>query len=144
MPFVAANRVFVSNSVFDGWVSAGGADLDGARLRARGTGASYAVEEAIHVVAEVSGGEDVSNLVGCVRKVTELAPMGAELLDRSMVIGDLAYDVVPGFLVSPLGPPFDRVSTEALLGSLSVLSESPAGGPSDAELLARYLIEKLE
>lgn len=135
IPAVAENRVFASNALLDRWVSAGSADLVGARLRARSTGESYAVEEAVHITAEVSGGGDASGLVGRVRKVSELSSLGAEILDRSMVVGELAYDVVPGFLVSPLG---GRAPARSVLAALSALSSQ-----SDEELLARYLIEKL-
>lgn len=142
IPAVAENRVFASNALLDRWVSAGSADLVGARLRARATGQSYAVEEAVHITAEVSGGRDASGLVGRVRKVSELLPLGAEILDRSMVVGDLAYDVVPGFLVSPLGS-VRRVPAASVIGALSALSFAPGRSQSDEELLARYLIEKL-
>jgi hypothetical protein len=139
---VAENRVFVSSDLFDRWVTAGSADLDGARLRARATGASYAVEEAVHVTTEVTGSAEGSELVGRVRPVSELAPLGAEILDRSMVIADLAYDIVPGFLVSPMGPSGSRVRSDSVLLALSALSDN--GSQSDEEVLARYLIEKLE
>jgi hypothetical protein len=142
IPALAENRVFASNALLDRWVSAGSADLVGARLRARATGQSYAVEEAVHITAEVSGGGDASRLVGRVRKVSELLPLGAEILDRSMVVGDLAYDVVPGFLVSPLGSG-ERVPAASVIAALSALSFAPGRSQSDEELLARYLIEKL-
>ena len=139
---MAENRVFVSTELFDRWLTAGSADLEGARLRARATGASYVVEEAVHVTAEVTGSAEGPELVGRVRPVSEFLPFGAELLDRSMVIGDLAYDIVPGFLVSPMGPSGGRVPSDSVLFALSALSEP--GSHSDEELLARYLIEKLE
>jgi hypothetical protein len=143
IPAVAENRVFASNALFDRWVSAGSADLVGARLRTRATGESYAVEEAVHITAEVSGGGDASGLVGHVRKVSELLSLGAEILDRSMVVGDLAYDIVPGFLVSPLGRSGGRVPARSIIAALSALSFAPGRSQSDEELLARYLIEKL-
>jgi hypothetical protein len=136
---VARNLVFVSSSALDGWVLAGSAEFLGRELRLR-AGDRFVLEEAAHVVAEVSGLGDAHDLVGRVHPIRRLSLLGAEVLDRSMVIGDLAYDVVSGFLAAPLGGPA-RGSAEVLetLGSL-------ASGPpqSDEELLARYLMQRLE
>jgi hypothetical protein len=135
---VAENRIFVSSELVDRWLSAGTADLRGEKLEARGTGTSYLVEEAVHVTAEVTGSAEVPELVGRVRPLRDLSSLGAEILDRSMVIGDLAYDIVPGFLVAPLG----LEPSDAAFLALSSLSDEASH--SDEDLLARYLIEKLE
>jgi hypothetical protein len=142
---VPENRLFVGSALVDQWITGGGAELVGGVLRARATGASFALEEAVHVVAEVAGAGDESGFVGRVRPVAELTARGAELLDRSMVLGDAAYDVVPGFFVTPL--PLDQGQGPLLVAdvaaSLYRLSEAPQAGQSDEELLARYLIQKL-
>jgi hypothetical protein len=135
---VAENRIFVSSELVDRWLSAGTADFRGEKLEARGTGTSYLVEEAVHITAEVTGSAEVPELVGRVRPLRELSSLGAEILDRSMVLGDLAYDIVPGFLVAPHGL---EPSDTAFL-ALSSLSDEASH--SDEDLLARYLIEKLE
>jgi hypothetical protein len=95
------------------------------------------------VLSEVSGGGDSQGFVGRARPVAELATLGAELLDRSMVVGDAAYDVVPGFLVAPLdrGPGPHPVAQ--IVATLVPLSDAPEAGQSDEDLLARYLIQKL-
>jgi hypothetical protein len=138
---VAPNRVFVSGTVLDGWVISGRADLREGELLLRG-GARFTVEEAAHVVAEVSGLGDAHGLVGRVCALGDLRKLDAEVMDRSMVVGDLAYDVVPGLLASPAGP--GPESTEQTLAQLSALSAEGGAGQSDEELLARYLIERLE
>lgn len=135
------NRVFVSSATFDVWVSAGTVELAGTRLTARATGLVYDIQEAVHVVREVSGERDTARLVGTVQRVEDLVPLGAELLDRSLVLGDLAFDVVPGFLLRPLG---DGGRSGEVLAALSGLSDRLSAPKSDEELLARYLIEKLE
>jgi hypothetical protein len=140
---VPANRLFVESALVDRWITGGGAELVGGVLRARATGASFSLEEAVHVVAEVAGAGDAPGFVGRVRPVTELVARGAELLDRSMVIGDAAYDVVPGFFVTPLGQGQGPLLARDVAASLYELSEAPKAGQSDEELLARYLIQKL-
>jgi hypothetical protein len=138
-----ANRVFVTSAVLDRWVAKGDVEIAGDVLWIRATGARFRMEEAVHVVREVTGGGDDRGLLGRVRSAGELGGLGAEVLDRSMVLGDRAYDVAPGFLLSPLGPG-GRLSTTSILSALSALSAPAETAASDEELLARYLIEKLE
>jgi hypothetical protein len=138
---VASNRLFVSTPLLDGWMISGRADLRDGELRLP-SGERFAVEEAVHVMAEVSGVGDAHRLVGRVLPVRELSVLDAEVLDRSMVIGDLAYDVIPGMLASPVGA--GPVSTQATLARLGELSREAASPQSDEELLARYLMERLE
>jgi len=134
----------MSTSLIDAWMMSGRADLrDGELLL--GNGDAFRIEEAAHVVREVTGAGDAHALVGRVRPIWALGALGAEVLDRSMVIGDLAYDVVPGMLGSPIGRPGGTPrSSAAVLATLSELSDRAAAGQSDEDLLARYLIERLE
>ena len=48
--------------------------------------------------------QDPYQVVGCVKSSLELAQMGAEHFDTSVVLGELAYTVEPGFLAVPVGP----------------------------------------
>jgi hypothetical protein len=140
---VTENRLFVSSSALDGWVLSGQADLLRDELRLR-NGNRYQVEEAAHVLSEVTGSGDAHGLVGRVVALRELATLGAEVLDRSMVIGDLAYDVVSGFLARPAEE--SRVATASALAVLRALSATAKSAPpaqTDEELLARYLIQRL-
>lgn len=139
---MSANRLFVPSALLDAWVSAGRVELQGAELRLCDGSGRYALEEAALVLREVTGGGDALRLVGRARPTTELTGLGAEILDRSMVLGDVAYDVEPGFLASP-GAPGGKVESRAALAALSALSGGPPKSQSDEELLARYLIEKL-
>lgn len=136
-------RVFVPSSLVDRWITAGAAELDVGILRARRRGVAFAIDEAVQVVAEVSGGGDAHGLVGRARLVSEIASLGGEILDRSLVVGDAAYDVVPGFLVAPAGQTGAAIPTTAVLAALAELSGPDAVVQSDEELLARYLIQKL-
>jgi hypothetical protein len=137
------NRLFVSGALLDRWVTVGQVELGDGVLRARPTGARYVLEEAARVVGEATGSGDPAGLVGRVRTLAELRGLGAEVLDRSVLLGELAYDVVPGFIASPEGEPGERIPSSKLLRELSELSEPPRRGQSDEELLARFLIEKL-
>src|SRR6185295_12097477 len=109
-------------------------DLGDSVLNVKTTGASYSLVEAARIVGEATGSGDPGKLVGRVQTLSELTALGAEVLDRSVVLGELAYDAVPGFVASPLGRAGERLPSSAVLGELSELSEPPKGPQSDEEL----------
>jgi hypothetical protein len=78
-------------------------ELNGAELQLTGKGITFKVAEAVHVVGEVTGADDAHELVGRVKTRVALEELGAELMESSLLMGDNAYDVVPGWLglVSP-------------------------------------------
>jgi hypothetical protein len=138
------NRLFVSGALLDRWVTVGQVELEDGILKVKPTGTAYTLEEAARVVGEATGAGDAQGLVGRVRTLAELSALGAEVLDCSVLLGEFAYDVVPGFIAAPAGDRGgERISSERLLHELSALSEAPKSGQSDEELLARFLIEKL-
>ena len=86
------------------------------------------------VVAEVTGTPDSFELVGKVKSKNFLHELGAEVLDQSMIIGDNAYDIVPGFLGTPMG------SFAEHRASYTDLSRVPT---TDEELLGQFLLRVL-
>jgi len=141
---MAANQLFVASEAIDRWVEKGRARLVGASLEIEATGQRYAITEAMYVVAEVTGAGDPNGLVGRVWSVNDLSLLDAEVLGKALVLGESAYDGRPGFLMVPLGTPGETVPTEAAVRMLSRLSGPAPSVQSDEELLARYLIDKLE
>lgn len=55
-------------------------------------------------MAEVTGANDDHKLVGKVKPKSLLVELGAEILENSMILGDNAYDVVPGWAGEPQEP----------------------------------------
>ena len=47
---------------------------------------------------------DPYEIVGAVKTTQELAQMGADHYESSVVLGDFAYTVKPGFVATPVGP----------------------------------------
>ena len=132
------NRVFFPQQALDQWLSEDRVDLIGSELTIKGEGRKYRVVEAVRILHEVSGGIDEYELVGKVKSVSYLSELGAELLETSLLLGDLAYEVIPGFAGAPIG-------TLAQHRAASV--PPPAAGPlpsSDEEMLAQYLMTRLE
>lgn len=98
-------RVFVSQNCIDRWHGAGGIALDGELLRFYAVpGTSLFINPSVYF-ERIDGGEtDPYDIVGSVKTASELAQMGAEHFATSVVLGDYAYTVNPGFIASPVGP----------------------------------------
>lgn len=99
------NRVFFPRGSLDRWIEESRAELVKDELLLKSEGRRYRIIEAVRVLREVTGTEDAHELVGRVKTCGYLGELGAEILETSMVLGDNAYDVVPGFVGAPLAPP---------------------------------------
>ncbi|HEY2509918.1 MAG TPA: hypothetical protein VGI39_03655 [Polyangiaceae bacterium] len=124
------NRVFFPQTALDAWLIDGKVDLRGDELTLMTgpeTGRQYRVVEAVRIVHEVTGGTDAHELLGRVKPKGQLDERGAEILESSLLLGDNAYDVVPGWLGEPLGTFDDYVARHG----------SSAG--SEEELLSEFV-----
>jgi len=83
-------------------MSDGSAELRDGQLTLS-AGRKFRVAEALRVLREVSGLGDELDLVGRVKTREQLAEIGAEIVETSMLIGDAAYDVEPGWVGVPFG-----------------------------------------
>lgn len=141
------NRVFFPESALNDWVLEGAVDLRGSELTILAEARKYQLAEAVRVLREVTGGADTNDLVGRVKSKIFLQELGAELLETSMVLGDNAYDVVPGWLGAPIGT-FDQhvVSEERKNARASATNEQFFDDEprTDEDLLARFLLERLK
>jgi hypothetical protein len=142
------NRVFFPQTSLDQWIVDGAVDLQGGALTLVGEGRTYEVAEAVRVLREVSGAGDASQLVGKVKTRAWLEQQGAELVETSMLLGEAAYDVDPGWMGVPVGAFADRAAESGSGGS----SKKGKGGKkatkhgppkTDEELLARFLAKNL-
>lgn len=124
------NRVFFPQASLDQWGVEGKIELNPPELVILGEGRRYEIAEGVRIVLEVTGAADPHGILGKVKRKEDLENIGAEILEDSMIIGDNAYDVVPGWLGSPL---------TSLAAHLEGRSPAAAGGPpaSDEEILAR-------
>lgn len=112
------NRVFFPQLLVDQWGIDGKVDLASDNLILLVTGRRYKIEESVRVVVEVTGANDEHKLVGKVKPKAFLEELGAEILENSMILGDNAYDVVPGWAALPDGP-FDDAAAKAAKGAKS-------------------------
>lgn len=95
------NRIFFPQSALDEWILDGKIEIEHAELCIPGTERRFELTEAAHVMAEVTSGEDPHQLVRRVKPVAVLHELGAEIIDTSMIIGENAYEIEPGWLGLP-------------------------------------------
>lgn len=130
------NRVFFPQMALDEWLVEARAELSNDELTIKSENRKYRIIEGIRVLREVSGTADTHELIGKVKSKAFLVELGAEILESSMILGDNAYDVVPGFVGAPVG---------VQAAQSAPISASPAPPPtsSDEDLLAAFLATKL-
>lgn len=133
------NRIFFPQLAVDTWGIEGKLDLVGNELIVVAEGRKFKVTECVYVTAEVTGANDEYKLVGRVRAKTALDELGAEILENSMILGDNAYDVIPGWAGTAAIPLAAHV-----LERTKARGGSPDGGmsPRSEEEWIRAFIEE--
>lgn len=134
------NRVFFPQRALDQWMADDAVDLVGTELTIKTELRRYHIAEAVRITLEVAGEPDANDLVGRVKSKVYLQALGAELLESSMLIGDNAYDVVPGWLGAPVGS-FDEHVAAVHASSTEFSTEEVR---TDEDLLARFLLKSLK
>lgn len=131
------NRVFFPQAALDEWLAEDRVEITADELILREEGRKYRIIEAVRVLHEVTGSPDANELIGKVKSIAYLTELGAELLDTSVILGDNAYEVCPGFVGAPIGTFAQHRE--------SLSDAEPAFRPltSDEDLLARFLSSKL-
>lgn len=93
--------LFVSQPMLDSWAEQGKIDFVGdvmTLLGGDGKGRSYALDPAVRFLKVVGEEPDPNGLLRKVKSRAQLKELGAEQIDASVVLGDVAYEVEPGFL----------------------------------------------
>lgn len=122
------NRVFFPQPLLDAWIADERVDITGTDLLLRDEGRRYEIAEAVHVMRDAAGGGDEQKLLGKVKTREQLLEIGAEVFEGSMIIGDDAYDVTPGFIGTPVGAP---------------VQTAPNAEAGEENLLAQFLLKSL-
>jgi hypothetical protein len=122
-------RLFLSQTQLEEWALADKADIKDGVLVVAGEEGVYPVVPAVHLVQLVSG-EDSQGLVAKVKTEEQLKSLGAEQMADSVLLGDDAYEVVPGYVAEVSLSPSDTGSVEGKSGS-------------ETDLLAAFLLDKM-
>lgn len=131
-------RVFFPQASIDQWGVEGKIELSSDELVLVAEGRRYRITEAVRVLVEVTGAEDPHGIVGKVKPKAELEPMGAEILENSMILGDNAYDIVPGWAGTPETSFAEHLASEARRAARSAHPEAGSPPNSEEEMLARF------
>ena len=124
-------KLFLPHATLEEWALDERADVRDDRLSVTHESGRFPVEPAVHFLSLVAG-EDVHRLVGTVKTASQLERLGAEHLEDSVVLGDAAFEVAPGY-VTTLPDEASGASAEDDL--------SPP--QKEQDLLAAFLLNKL-
>ena len=122
-------KLFLPQATLEEWALDDKADVKDGKLTISGENATYPVTAAVHFLKVVSG-TDEKKLVQKVKALEHLQAMGAEHLADSVIMGDIAYEVVPGYL------------TEVPIAAPKPAAPEKKANP-EADLLAAFLLNKL-
>jgi hypothetical protein len=112
-------QLFISQQRIDAWDRVGSITMEDDVLCLLPDRHQLRLTPAIAVKKVVSGDSDPLDLCGRVKTSTEVAALGGEQYMESLLVGEVAYDVQPGFLAEPLAQ--DRAALERLRAFLLTL-----------------------
>jgi hypothetical protein len=96
-------RLFLPQATLEQWVLDDKADLRDGKLVVHSETSACPVEPAVHFLKLVAGVDD-NKLVSRVKTEAQLAQLGAERFEDSVVLGESAYEVVPGYVADVAAP----------------------------------------
>jgi hypothetical protein len=148
---MAGGLLFVSQALLDAWAGQGRIDLDGRSIALRvgqARGRRYALDPAVRFLRVAGGGDDALGLVARVKTLAQVREIGGEPMADSVVVGDVAYEVEPGFLAEASA--VEAASRAAPAAAPAPAAEGSRALPRDledrrreAEALARFLLDNL-
>jgi hypothetical protein len=137
------NQLFFPQDALDRWIVDASVELQQGELSIVNEGRRFKLTEAVRILREVSGAGDAHELLGRVKTRAFLEELGAEIVEHSMLLGDAAYDVEPGWLGAPQGSFAEHMASEAARkgphGRNGRGAADIASPRSDEELLAQWL-----
>ena len=145
--------LFVTQSMLDRWADQGRIDFVGnvmTLLAGAGKGRSYALEPAARFLRVVGADADPHGLLEKVKPLAQLRQLGAEAVGDSCVLGEVAYEIEPGFLAegaavraAESGAADGEARSDARPRRPPAPPEQLAGRREQAEALARFVLESL-
>lgn len=96
--------LFIPQGTIDAWVAADKADVAGEVLTVRGIAGALRLAPASWFCRVSAGSDEVHGLLGKVKAEEAIAALGGEVYMTSVILGETAYEVEPGFLAAPAPP----------------------------------------
>lgn len=125
-----SGRLFVPQTQLDAWLEEGRVDVTAEGLEVPAEGHTLPLEPAFRFLSLLEG-EDDADLLSKVKTEGELRRLGAEPCGDSVLLGEVAYEVVPGFMATLAAPGNGQ-------------RESAVAEPKDAELLSAFFLGKVK
>lgn len=125
-----SGRLFVPQTQLDAWLEEGRVDVTAEGLEIPTEGRTLPLEPAFRFLSLLEG-EDGADLLSKVKTEGELRRLGAEPCGDSVLLGEVAYEVVPGFMATLAAPGNGQ-------------RESAVAEPKDAELLSAFFLGKVK
>jgi hypothetical protein len=124
--------LFVSQAALVAWVERERVQLEHDVMAVPGDGGRrYTLVPAVRFLTLVGSDRDPHGLLSKVKSDAKLRALGAEWLGDSVVLGDVAYQVEPGFLAA------------AVEQACSAPTVGASGERADADPMARFLLKSL-
>lgn len=123
-------KLFLPQKTLEDWATDDKADLQDGKLVMKESKTTHPIAPAVHFQRLISG-SDQEGLVGRVKTTAQLAALGAEHLADSCIVGDVAYEVVEGYV------------TEVQALSQSKADPKKKSASPEADLLAAFILDKL-
>jgi hypothetical protein len=120
-------NLFLPEKQLEAWVAEEEVDLKDGKLILQGEAHSFHLMPAVYFVC-LESGEDEKGLVGRVKTMEQLDELEAEQMMESTLIGEVAYRIQPGYIITL---------------ELSPQAEQKRQRSSEADLLAAFILDKL-
>ncbi len=129
--------LFIAQGKLEAWMEKGEVRFEDNQLTLLAEQVTYDLAPALRVMAVIDG-QDAAGLVGTVRRLDEIAALGAEHYRDSLLLGNTAYQCEEGFVGV----------RQAVSVAPAVQGAAPAPTPveapkSDADLLTDFLLKHL-
>lgn len=95
-------KLFISQERLDAWSAEQRVTLNGDIMTLSADGRSFRVVPAVRFVRVAGDDVDPNELLNTVVDERSLEEMGADYYMHSVILGETAYDVQPGFMGEPL------------------------------------------
>jgi hypothetical protein len=91
------DRMFIAQSTLETWMDSGNVEMRGEAVVLKKLNRTYTLEPAVRFLSVVSGGA-APKLIGKVLTEKRIGELGGEILGDSVIIGEAAFQVQPGFV----------------------------------------------
>ena len=135
------NRLFVPQTVLDGWLGEERIRVDGEVMTLLPERHRFQLETAVLFKTELTGAGDPHSLIGRVKDLEQIAALGGDYSSGSVIVGDLAYEVVDGLVGAPIDAAESRPNPDDDLTE-AVRRAAGAERPAELDTLAKLFLER--